>query len=508
MKLRRMQTLGELAAALAADSVSARNHEEGAEPEDGRHRRRAKKTRHLMEHLGPFYIKVGQVLATRPDFVSDIMMEELAHLQDSVTAAPFHVFEDVLKEELNGDWRRHFRSIDTERPLGSASLAQAYRVVLHTGEPAVLKVQRPGIRAMVLSDMSALQRAIRFAAKLSPPRVNAVVDMDTTLGVVFDAMQPELDFTLEAATMEQARHAAQRFSHVSVPEVHIATPRLLLQSMAPGTSIRDADMTHFTDQQRRAIAKDMLSFLFHGYFVERMFHADPHAGNIFIHPDHGATFIDWGMIGRVDRTLSTLLMLTMTNLAINDARGAVQGWIQMGHATQWADIGSFTNDMERLLPRLVPSTLGNMNFGVALMSVLRSAARRGIRSSPMVALVGKSFANVEGAARFIAPEIRVADVFKECITDVLVELAREVLSNEQACKFAIDAVLNSVTFGDQGRGLMRDITNREFAIKVGMLPGSARPAAEGSLLPAVRAGAIGLALLAGWRAYRKLGTSP
>jgi ubiquinone biosynthesis protein len=484
MNLSRMGTVSELAAALAADSISARNHEEGTEPEDGRHRRRARKTRRLMERLGPFYIKVGQVLATRPDFVSDIMMDELSHLQDSVTAAPFSVFEQVINEELDGDWRRHFRSIDTKRPLGSASLAQAYRVTLHSGEDAVLKVQRPGIRATVLSDMSSLQRAIHFAAKLSPPKVNAVVDMSTMLGVVFDAMQPELDFTMEASTMDQARQAARRFTHISVPEVHIATPRLLLQSMAPGTSIRDADMSRFTDHQRKEIGKDLLSFLYHGYFIERMFHADPHAGNIFVDPDHGATLIDWGMIGRLDRTASTLLMLTLTNVAIND-----------------------TNDMERMLPRLVPSSLDDLNFGVALMSVLRSAARRGIRSNPMAALVGKSFANIEGATRCVAPEIGVAAVFKEIVVDVMIELAREVLSREQACKFAMDAVLNSVTLGDQGRGLMRDITNREFAIKVGMLPGSAKLDAEGSLLPVAGLGLAGAAILGGWRLYRKMGAS-
>jgi len=455
-----------------------------------------------MEQLGPFYIKLGQVLATRPDFMSGVMMDELAHLQDRVTAQPFAVFEPVLNEELNGDWRRCFASIDTGRPLGSASLAQAYRVTLRSGEPAVLKVQRPGIRARVLADMAAAGRAARLASRVSPPRVNAIVDMSTTLGVVFDAMQPELDFTVEAGTMEQARRAARSFRHVSVPDVLMATPRLIVQSMAPGVSIRDADLTRFSQQRCTEIGRDLLAFMYHGYYIERMFHADPHPGNIFIDPGYGATVIDWGMVGRLDRTLSAMTMLTVTNMAMNDARGASQGWIQMGHATQWADIGGFTDDMERMLPRLVSSSLGESNFGVALLAVLRSAARRGIRSSPMVALLGKSFANAEGSVRCIAPGLVIADVLKDVIVDVLIELARELLSSEQACRFAMDTMLNAMVTGDQGRGMLRDITNREFAIKVGLLPGSAMPNSAGSLLPAGTAALAGLALLGSWRVYR------
>lgn len=497
----RTRTIAELAAVLSADSVFARGHDGGAEHRGGRHRERAARARRLMEQLGPFYIKLGQVLATRPDFVSPAMMDELARLQDRVSVQPFAVFEPVLRDELDGDWRRLFRDVDTARPLGSASLAQAYRVTLRSGESAVLKVQRPGVRARVLADMAAMRRAASLARRLAPPRVNAVVDLGTTLGVVFDAMQPELDFTVEAATMTAARRAARSFRHVSVPEVVLATPRLIVQSTAPGASIRDADLTRFSQRRRAEIGRDLLAFMYHGYYVERMFHADPHPGNVFIDPCHGATLIDWGMVGRLDRTLSTMTMLTVTSMAMNDARGASQGWIQMGHATQWADIGGFTSDMERMLPRLVSSPLGESNFGSALLAVLRSAARRGIRSSPMVALLGRSFANAEGSVRCIAPGLVLADVYKDVMVDVLIALARELLSGDQACRFAMDAMLNVLVAGDQGRSMLRDIANREFAIKVGRLPGGARPESAGSL-PAGAGVLAGLALMGGWRLSR------
>ena len=502
MTLTRTRAIAELAATLSVDSIGSHAVIGGINGDAGSQRRRAMRARMLMEQLGPFYIKVGQVLATRPDFVSDVMMDELSHLHDQVTVQPFEIFEQVLNEELDGDWRRCFKSIETERPLGSASLAQAYNVTLRDGQSAVLKVQRPGIKARVLADMTTMRRVARLASQVASQRMNAVVDFSTTMGVISDAMQPELDFTVEAATMEQAKRAARTFRYVDVPDVLIATPRLIVQSTAPGTCIRDADLAQFSERRRGDIGRELLAFMYHGYYIERMFHADPHPGNVFIDPQHGATRIDWGMVGRLDRTLSTMTMRTVTSMAMNDAHGAGQGWIQMGHATQWADIGGFISDMERMLPRLVSSSLGESNFGVALLSVLRSAARRGIRSSPMIALLGKSFANAEGTVKCIAPELVIADVYKDVIVDVLVALAREMLSGEQASSFAVDAMLNAMVAGDQGRALLRDITNREFAIKVGQMPGTERSGNGNSLVPASTGVLAGLALMGAWQRFR------
>jgi len=501
MSLSRARLLTELGTILAADCIQA--HNVGSAPdESGRHRARARKARHIMERLGPFHIKVGQILATRPDFVSEVMMEEMSVLQQEVTAEPFPVFEEVLREELNGDWRRFFRSVDTETPLGSASLAQAYRAELRNGEPVVVKIQRPGIRATIYQDMASLRRMVGLAAKFMPPKVDAVVDIGTTLGVIFDAMKAELDFQVEAATMDEARRATLTFRHLSVPEVIIATPRIIVQSLAPGTNIRDARMEDFTSRQRHAIGRDLFAFMYHGYFIERMFHADPHPGNVFVDPDHGATIIDWGMIGRLDRTLSTMGMLTMLSIAQDDARGVAQGWIQMGHATQWADIPGFTDDMTRLLPQARMRSLEELNYGTVLMTVVRDAARRGIRTSPMMGLYGKSFCNIEGSVRYLAPELSVVDVFREVVVDVLVEQARELVSVEQTGRFALDAMLSAMTGGDQGRGLLRDISNREFAIRMNMTHGSAEAGSESSLLSTKGLGLLALALLGGWGVER------
>jgi hypothetical protein len=129
-----------------------------------------------MEERGPFYIKIGQLLSTRPDLVSETMMEEFKNLHEQVTVAPFETFEPTLAEDLGPRWRSMFKSIKTDKPLGAASLADVYGVVLAGGRPAVVKIQRPGVAAVMREDMALLRRLSRSFAKRAP-KFNEVIDV-------------------------------------------------------------------------------------------------------------------------------------------------------------------------------------------------------------------------------------------------------------------------------------------------------------------------------------------
>src|SRR5205085_8883689 len=132
--------------------------------------------------------------------VPEAICAEFENLHARVSVAPSSAFAPVLEEELGRNWERHFEDITTDEPLGAASLAQVYRVTLRTGEPAVVKVQRPGIAPIMLDDMAMLKSAARQLAKRAP-NLNEVIDFESMLEVIFGAMAPELDFTVEAKNM-------------------------------------------------------------------------------------------------------------------------------------------------------------------------------------------------------------------------------------------------------------------------------------------------------------------
>ncbi len=384
----------------------------GSGPTEGPEQRRAKAVRHALESLGPFYVKLGQILSTRPDMVPQSIRDELQNLHDEVDVQPFSEFEPVLARDLGADWKLRFDDIETAAPLGAASLAQVYRVTLPGGRPAVVKIQRPGIREGVLADMALMRRASRIVARVAP-RFNEVIDVEAMLGSVFDAMEPELDFTGEARNMDEAREHVRPFRSLEVPRVLHASPRVLVQSLADGKSVRHVDRAHFADEERVEIGKDLLRFMYHGYFVHRFFHADPHAGNVFAAPGGPATLIDWGMVGRLDRRTSLQLLPLFMTLAQNDGAGLAQHWAEMGRMTPWANMPAFAADMAAFVPKVSHLALEDMNFGVSLTTVLAKATKRGIGSPPAVSLLGKSFANLDGSVRCLAPEITLPEVFQE-----------------------------------------------------------------------------------------------
>lgn len=447
------------------DEVGGRMPGVGEMPGHGVEVRRAKEFRQLLEDLGPFYIKVGQILSTRPDVVSDVMMKELGTLHDRVGIAPFAAFEPTLEQDLGRRWRRGFREFDVAQPIGTASLAQVYWAKLADGTPVAVKVQRPGIRPVIRQDMAILRRTARLFGRCAP-RLNAVIDIDAMLGVIFEAMQAELDFGIEAANMDRMRGLVNTFQYLAIPEVVHATPHVLIQGMAPGVSIRDADRDKFSEEERKAIGRDLLAFMYHSYFIEGMFHADPHPGNIFVHPGEKAWLIDWGMMGRLDRNMSMALMSMLSCVAQNDAVGFANGWIELGKATSWADIPAFMASMATLVPRVTSASLESLNFGLTLTEVLKNSSRHGIRSSPMVGLLGKSFANIEGSVRYLTPELVIAEVFEEELTDIMIQLAGQMLSQAQAARAAMQLMLGAANLPEQVRGIVRALANNELTTRV------------------------------------------
>ncbi|KOV83503.1 ATP/GTP-binding protein [Nocardia sp. NRRL S-836] len=441
-----------------------------------RAQRRAREVRLAFERLGPFYIKVGQMLSTRPDFVSEEMIAEFRTLHDTVSVQPFSRFEPVLAAEMGHRWRRRFRTFDTSQPLGAASLAQVYAATELDGRPVVVKVQRPGIVPLVTQDMALLRRAAKLVTKASSSFAE-VIDIEAMLGLLFDAMRSELDFTLEARQMDRGRADVAGFKHLDVPEVLLATPRVMIQSRAPGRSIRDADPAEFPTAERLAIGRDLLAYMYRSYFTTKVFHADPHPGNIFVHPGEKASLIDWGMVGRIDRRTSQALLLVLINVAMNDGQGLAQAWTDLGRATDGADIPAFQNDMEALVPHVASASLQDLNFGVTLTAVLKSATKRRIRTNPAVAVLGKSFANVEGSIRYLAPELSITDTFRTQLPEIMLDLIEDTVSEPQLARTTLELVSGAGTALVQMQNVLRDLSSGRLQLRVTQL-GRLSPAAR------------------------------
>jgi len=256
----------------------------------------AERIRMAAEQLGPTFVKLGQLLSMRPDILPPDLILELSKLQDQVEPLPCSIMRPALEEALGREPAEVFRDFD-ENPVAAASLAQVYRAQLHDGTPVVVKVQKPDLRRRMETDF---ELAV-WLASLLHHRVARLqpFDLPGMLAESRDAILRELDFRQEARNQEYFNALNPHPERVFAPRVYSAYcgERVLVMERIAGRSVREA--SDMDPESRRRLAARGAESLLRQVFIEGFFHADPHAGNLFVTPDGRLCFLDWGLAGHL-----------------------------------------------------------------------------------------------------------------------------------------------------------------------------------------------------------------
>ena len=300
----------------------------------------ARRFRRLAVSMGGVLIKVGQFLSARVDVLPEYITAELAGLQDEVPAEEFSRIRGVLESELQGTLSEHFASFE-EAPLAAASLGQAHRAALLTGEPVVVKVQRPDIQAIVETDLKALRTAVSWLKRYRPVARRA--DIEALLDEFSRVLREELDYQAEAAN-------AARFSEIFAedPEVHV--PRVFAShSTRRALTLEDVFFIKITDYaaitaagvDRAEVADRLFQTYLKQIFVIGFFHADPHPGNLFVEPRSDGwrlVFVDFGMVGRVSAETKAGLRDAAIAVGTRDPARLVQAYVRLNVLLPSADL--------------------------------------------------------------------------------------------------------------------------------------------------------------------------
>jgi ubiquinone biosynthesis protein len=366
----------------------------------------------VLEELGPSFIKLGQIISTRPDIIPGEIVEELRKLQDEVAPLPFEQLRVELEEQLGAPVAEVFAQFD-ETPLASASIGQAYKAKLRSKETlvdVVVKIQRPGIRSIVERDMDLLywlahtvERSLPESATYSP--VELVREFDR-------AITAELDFALEADNAERFAANFSDFPGVVFPRVfrEASSRTVITTSFLPGKKVFEAVREGANPEvlARKALAIFMKMIFDHGFF-----HADPHPGNLLILGDPGdpaIALVDLGLVGRLGPELRDQMVDLMTAAARRDHRAMVDAIYAIGTPTRTADRRELEAEIERLSDKYLGKRLGDFEFSGLIRDLASAAARYGLEIPSDFVMVGKALMTVEGIGRQIYPDI---DVLKE-----------------------------------------------------------------------------------------------
>ena len=390
----------------------------------------AQSFRRGLEELGTTFIKLGQLLSSRPDLLPDVYIDELGRLVDAVPAVPFAEIEVVLREDFGADT---FVSVDPE-PLATASIAQTHRGLLTTGQEVVAKVRRPGIVEQVELDLSVLRSTVRIAARHSEAAQR--IQLEELADELELHLRAEMDFVEEAHNTELVRGLVEQFDGLVVPRVmrpHVSERALVLELIEG----RKVAAGHGLEPERAAaLAREFFRAYVFQVVVEGVYHADPHHGNVLLTDDGRLALLDFGLLGRLDEDTRAGLALLLLALAQNRADDVADLVVSLSLTSTRSDQAGFVQDVRRKLPRFHHRPLASIETGQALADLQRAAIRRDIRLPTSFALVGKTLAQADSIARLLDPELDPIALIEEESLEVMAREAERRLDPNRLAAYA------------------------------------------------------------------------
>jgi ubiquinone biosynthesis protein len=364
---------------------------------------RAERVRMAFEELGPTYIKLGQILSTRPDLVQVDFIHELSKLQDEVPPFPFEDARRIVESELREPLENIFESF-TQTPLASASIGQVHRARYLDGEDVAVKVQRPGIRRLIDIDLEIMlhlatlaERHIEELSFHQPVRI--VEEFAKTL-------ERELDYTIEATSMERVSRQFLHDATVYIPKVYreTTTSRVLTTELVQGIKVSKLDLLDQEGYDRKTITFRGAQICLRQIFNHGFFHADPHPGNIFVLPDNVICLLDFGMVGAIDRNTREDFVELVDSIVRKDETRAAQCLLKITSWDEEPDMRSFEKDVSEFIGEHLYKPLKEIELGKLLQQLLELSARHRLRIYPDIFLMMKALSTVEGVALLLDPD--------------------------------------------------------------------------------------------------------
>lgn len=361
-----------------------------------------------LEELGPIYIKLGQLVSTRRDFLDPELADELQALQDNVPPFPMPPIETVVAAALGAPAEEFFKSIDSE-PLASASIAQVYGASLLDGSDVIIKVVRPGIEDVVKADIRLLKRlasliegASQLGRRLRP--IEVIADYEK---IILD----ELNLQSEAANTTQLRRNFDGSTELYVPKIYweYTRSRLLVMERIDGIPVANIDDLNARGINLKHLAETGVNIFFTQVFEHNFFHADMHPGNIFVAKTNTSIpkyiAIDCAIIGSLTDSDQDYLAKNLLAIFKQDYRRVAELHVACGWVPPTTRVHEFESAIRSVCEPIFEKPLSEISFGQILVQLFATAGRFDMQVQPSLVLLQKTLLNVEGLGRQLYPQL-------------------------------------------------------------------------------------------------------
>jgi ubiquinone biosynthesis protein len=385
------------------DLSSRFGSQEIAGEENGIQPEAAKELPNDLERLGPTFVKLGQLLSSRPDLLPPAYLKALARLQDRVKPFPFQDVETTIEAELGTRINKAFSYFEPE-PLAAASLGQVHRAALHDGRPVAVKVQRPNIARQIDEDFAALEEVAKFLHRHT--KLGERYQLLSILEEFEKTLAHELDYCREAANMVTLAKALAKFDRIKIPlpVQDYTTHKVLTMEYIEGMKITELSPLTRLDLQGGALAEELFRAYLQQILVDGIFHADPHPGNILLTPDRRIVLLDLGMVGHTSPAMQENLLKLLLAVSEGESDQASEIAVRISKPSLSFQEQDFRRQIGQLVTEQQNATLSQMDTGKVILEVGRAAARTGLFVPSELSLLGKTLLQLDEVGRILDPE--------------------------------------------------------------------------------------------------------
>jgi ubiquinone biosynthesis protein len=419
------------------------------------------------EKLGPTFVKLGQLLATRPDLMPPEFLEEFRKLHDQVPALPFAEIKEVLLHHFERNYEDIFSSFD-ERPLAAASIAQVHAAKLKDGTPVVVKIQRPGIEKTIREDLSILEflahildRYLPEARLFNPSGV--VQEFAKTLAL-------ETNFIVEANNIRRFQHNFAGDPNIRIPKVYgdYSGKRILVMEALEGIPLSQRAALTQEGIDPQTVLRRGLRAYFKMVFTDGLFHGDLHAGNLFVLPDNKIGLVDFGVVGRLNRKTQGAIANMLVALVEEDYDRLAYLYLDIAPYSDSVDVDLFARDLRDLIAPYFGLTLRNVNVGRLLLDSTAIAVRHGLVLPSELVLFFKSQVTIEGMGRIIMDDFDFMSFALEFANDLVKSRYDGARIFKEATYLTRDVNALLTALPRQLRQLMRKVNAPDWKMQVGI----------------------------------------
>ena len=356
-----------------------------------------------LEAMGPTYVKLGQVLSSRPDLLPEAYIKGLARLQDKVKPFPYAEVEEIVESELKVRISKAFSRFDPE-PIAGASLGQVHTAALRDGREVVVKVQRPGVAKQVAEDFEVLAQIADFLDKHTEAgKRHRFCEM---LEEIRASIVNELNYEREAQNLIAMGKNLEEFALIQVPQPvkDYSTQRVLTMEYVRGTKITKLSPVVRLEIDGCALAEELFRAYLKQVLVDGLFHADPHPGNVFLTHDGRIALLDLGMVGHTTPSMQNNLLKILIAISEGKAETAADVVCRISEKTKDFDAQLFTKRISQLVAERQGQALKQINVGKTLLEVTGTAADSGLHVPSDLTMLGKTLLQLDEVGRILDPE--------------------------------------------------------------------------------------------------------